>query len=269
MFREVLSSTCRVEILEALANGSLSGREVEERVGFDGSTVRRNLKILEDDGWLRREDGAYVIDSEKGFLVDHLLEISGCFDAYFSNQDFWEGHDTSPIPSDLKSRLHALSGAEVVKGSTSDPRAALEEFGQMLKGASWSKMLEPVYVPEFVELSKELYDVGTSEEIVAVPEVHERHASNASGFDGYEDVLRRKVSEGNLEIWLLDDLRIRLTVTDEFLSLHLPREDGTFDLNRMLVSRDDEARDWGVELFEHYREQGRKADLKTRLGGGE
>lgn len=69
------------------------------------------------------------------------------------------------------------------------------------------------------------------------------------------------MSEGKLKIYLIDDLKIALTVTENLFSMGLFDLNGQYDYSTDLISLDPESIHWGEEVFHDYLKQARKVEL--------
>jgi predicted transcriptional regulator len=72
--------------------------------------------------------------------------------------------------------------------------------------------------------------------------------------------LKNNFVNGTLKIFLNEDLRLALTVTDKNFSLGLFSLDGDYDDNMDLISTNPQAIQWGEELFQI------KLKESTRIG---
>lgn len=229
----------------------MTSDELEKRVDYTASTVRRNLKILEDMGWLKKENRIYSVQQEKAFLITPLLRADRVLRVFQEHRDHWETHDLSPIPDALRDDFGMLQGGEVVTGTMARPRLPLEREAELAQGAKKLKKLSPAYVPEYGEMAKEWAEDGASLEVVATVDAVTAFRSDNPG------VAEEFSETGELEVRCVDALLVGLLVGDDFVILNLPRRDGTFDLNRVFVARTPEAVEWGERLFAHYWERAR------------
>jgi predicted transcriptional regulator len=69
------------------------------------------------------------------------------------------------------------------------------------------------------------------------------------------------MNEGQLKIYLIDNLKIALTVTENLFSMGLFDLKGQYDYNMDLISQDPESLQWGEEVFQDYLKQARKVEL--------
>lgn len=74
-----------------------------------------------------------------------------------------------------------------------------------------------------------------------------------------EQVRKSATKRGKLNVYIFkNELNLYLTVCDKTMSLGLFKNDGSFDQNRILISRAEKSLDWADELFEHVKGQVKK-----------
>ncbi|MDD4776194.1 MAG: DUF1724 domain-containing protein [Syntrophomonas sp.] len=75
--------------------------------------------------------------------------------------------------------------------------------------------------------------------------------------------LRDASLHSRMELHCRNDINLHLIVTEYHLFLALPRPDGTLDLQNIIVSRNQEALNWGRMLFYYVLSGAEKVDLAT------
>lgn len=78
---------------------------------------------------------------------------------------------------------------------------------------------------------------------------------------GVDEEIKKRVEAGNLRIWVIDDIKIAMSVTNLFISIGFFNNDGTYDFSQDLVSYEKEAIEWGRELFEYYKSRAKEVKL--------
>ena len=66
-----------------------------------------------------------------------------------------------------------------------------------------------------------------------------------------------------MELHCHKNINLHLIVADSHLFLALPRQDGTCDLENIIISREEEAVEWGRMLFYYFLSGAEKVDLAT------
>lgn len=131
--RFLSGATARIAILERLRqHGPASERELRERLDAARSTVHRNVRALEERGWIRQSEGRYRI-TPTGVIVsesyEDLVETVATVDRL---QPFLERLPPSKLDFDVR----LLADAELTIGTPGNPLAVLTRHVQRLKHAS-------------------------------------------------------------------------------------------------------------------------------------
>lgn len=249
---DLAASRCRLDILEVLVDGPATGRELEQSLGHEPSTVRRNLKILRDDGWVERRDGANRVRGGRRFLVEELLKADRVISTYGENEGFWRGHDLSALPPSLLRDLDLLRTGRVVSGTAADPRRPLRVSREHMLDSSEAKVVSPSFAREYIEMHRRCAEDGIDVELILTHdavEVAEEHPETV-------ELWRQHCSDGGLSLYRGEGFRFVLVVGDDFAALNLPRAgEETIDLSNLFVAEGREAVEWGEQLFRHCRER--------------
>jgi len=68
---------------------------------------------------------------------------------------------------------------------------------------------------------------------------------------------------GRMELHCHNNINMHLIVADSHLFLALPRQDGTADMENIIISREEAAVEWGRMLFYYFLSGSEKVDLAT------
>ena len=66
-----------------------------------------------------------------------------------------------------------------------------------------------------------------------------------------------------MELYCHNNINLHLIIADSHLFLALPRLDGTYDLENVIISREEAALEWGSMLFYYFLSGSQKVDLAT------
>lgn len=249
---DLAASRCRLLILDRLVEeGPGRGRTLEEELDCSPSTVRRNLKILQDDGWVERRDGLNAVPHGRRFMLLPLLKAVRLFETYEEQEGFWGGHDVTGLPEELLGDLDMLGRGEVLRGDTADPLKPLRVAGEHVLGSSGVKILSPTFLEHYVEVYRETHERGIEVELVLTRE----GARQVDEMPEVLEVWREKRARGDLDISQVEEIGPMLFVGDDFVALSLPRTgEEAVDLSTVLLAEGRDAVEWGKRLFRHYRE---------------
>jgi Predicted transcriptional regulator len=188
------------------------------------------------------------------------IEAQICQDAYSTAQvmekfkDFWLTHDIKPLPANLLHQLGTLQDATLIKSERSELGKVHDTFLKMMANTKKVLGTSPIFHPDFVNLFKTVLNSGGTIELVVTNEVFNKTFESAvSTRDG--ELFQQFLADGKLKIYLLDDLKVALTVTENLLSLGLFHLNGEYDYTTDLVSVNPGALEFGEEVFQSIRKR--------------
>ncbi|MDR0900205.1 MAG: DUF1724 domain-containing protein, partial [Methanobrevibacter sp.] len=81
--------------------------------------------------------------------------------------------------------------------------------------------------------------------------------------NNYDEYLLKINKTKNIRIWeLSEEVKLFLTVCDNFLSFNLFFKDGYYDDSVSIMDNSAEGLLWGIELFDYYKEKGKLIDIE-------
>jgi predicted transcriptional regulator len=243
-------SSVRTKIILCLKNGELSGSDLEKRIKIRLSTVLHAMKELIDDGLAKRTDQGYSltnIGKIEALLLDELVAGIAILNKY---KNFWLTHDISGIPPGLLNKLGVLGESEIIESNPAALMKIAEHAMEKMAKAKEIHGLSPIIVPGVAETVALAVQNGAEVDLILtdtiIREVVKKHAS----------LLRDLIKCKNFRLYRFDqDVRLAFTVADSLLSLGLFRSDGGYDLGSDLICIGDNARIWGLELFDFYKKK--------------
>ena len=76
-------------------------------------------------------------------------------------------------------------------------------------------------------------------------------------------ILKDDFLHSRIELYCHKNINLHLIIADSHLILALPRLDGTYDLENVIISQEEEALEWGRMLFYYFLSGSEKVDLAT------
>ncbi len=160
-------------------------------------------------------------------------------------------HDMSVFPENLQDSIDMLGDCMVIQNNMLDINATYREIVEKLSMPSSLKGISPIFDAHFTEVVVSIALRNAPTSIILTRDIYEIVAEK------YEDALRAFLSCENARLYVVDEARLALAVTDSFLALSLFK-DGGFDAQTNLMSFEESALKWGEELFEYYKQGARK-----------
>ncbi len=258
-FREILVSSVKMKILMSLLEGTKTSRQLMEEIGISLSSILHTARELEDKKWIEEGKEGFVLTPAGKIIGQKVLDITNSFYITGKHKEFWLTHDIDGIPKQFIARIGEIRDSEIVRSSSSNLLQVLALYVNHVSKAKDVMGISPVYVEEFSNLVKKLLKKGAKIKLIISKNIADKV------FETYkreaDEELRKKVEERNLEIWLIDEVKIAMTVTESFVSIGLFNLDGTYDFSQDLIGYEEEAIKWGGELFEYYKSRAKEVSI--------
>jgi len=240
-------SEIRTNILLSLLRENKTLAELKAEVAIRDTTILHALKDLEALKLTVKSDRAYSL-TNIGIIEALILEdFSSAADVLESFRDFWLLHDITVIPPHFLRRIADLHDSILIRADSLKLTKVHENFLNILLNSTRIKGISPIFHPEFIHVFNQLLGKGATVELILTSQVFEKITAVAES-----ELIEKYLAEEKLKIFLIDDLRLALTVTNNVLSLGLFNLDRDYDYNIDLTSSSQEALQWGENLFRHH-----------------
>lgn len=249
----LLRSDKRRQILLFLRDGP---KNIGEITGFLGSSCTATLpqiKRLTEKKLIEQEDKNYKLSTIGLIITQKMASLTGTFEIFEDNLDYWGQKDLTGIPSFLRLKLGKLSRSRVIESPLNRTFDLPEEFIDSLKKSAEILHFSSFFQPSFSGFAPDFLKRKTDSTFIFTKNFFERILNLPSG----ETVDLMRSDNSNLYLYGGTSSVVLLTVTDRFMALLLPNKKGMLDRN-LLISFDSEAIEWGKELFMYYRDLSRK-----------
>ncbi|MCW3135584.1 MAG: DUF1724 domain-containing protein, partial [Canidatus Methanoxibalbensis ujae] len=157
------------------------------------------------------------------------------------------------IPENLLEKIGWLKKSEVVRLDALDILKTHKIYVKYLQQAKWVKGVSPIFAPDYPSIFKELLSRGAPIQLVLTREVMEKVLRYIR-----KEELKSAIKSCCIELYVIHDVKVAFTVADTFLSLGLFTKEGVYDTTSDLISVDQKAIQWGVLLFNHYKERAKR-----------
>jgi predicted transcriptional regulator len=249
----LLRSRLKLKILLSLLEREKKLSDLRTDIGIRETSILHALKDLEEAKLSAKSNGVYKLTS-LGFMEAQITkEYSSAADVIEKFKDFWLPHDVTSIPPHLMLKIGALKDSTLVRTDASELDKVHEAFLQILMTSKRVRGISPIFHPDFVPIIERLLKEGTPVELILTNEVLNKTLALTN-----TDRIEEDVEKERLKIFLREDLRLALTVTDKNLSLGFFTLDREYDYAVDLISNSREAVEWGNALFQANSEDSRR-----------
>jgi len=255
----IATSGVRMKMLSSLLERPKTSTELKDEFKIGASTIIHAARDLEREGYIKEEIDGYHLTTIGKIATLKLIEMAKTLYVLKKEKDFWLTHKIEDIPEEFITKFGELQGLRRIKAT---PTNLLQVLSLYIKIVGKSKVLQgisPVFVSEFSKLVKKLIKKGGKVELVISKDIKK------PVLDSYQkevdEEVKKRVKEGMLRIWEIDNVSIAMSVSERFLSIGFFNNDGTYDFTQDLVSYDKEAIEWGRKLFEYYKSRAKEIRL--------
>lgn len=254
-----LRSELKLKILLSLLNGEKKVAELKSEVETRDTTVLHVLEELCDlDLTTKTQKGFYQLSS-LGLIEARI------FQKYLSNsdviekfKDFWLSHNVTDIPPRLLLNLGALNNSSLVRTEASELGIVHKTFLETIIKSKKIRGISPIFHPDFISLFEQLLDQGCTIELIVSSDV----LTKIMNFVDVSSIKKYLNSDG-LKIYLNDEIKIALALTENSFSLGLFGLSGIYDDSTDLLSNNAQALEWGEQLFEDAVKRSKKISLDS------
>lgn len=234
------NSFIRLKILATLFEKPQNMKEITGNIGLSYSSVSSNIHDLELKNMVYRDCNKYFLTNSARVKIQNVLELRDII--YLLNEFFniLDGHIVDVIPNESVCELYLLGKASLMESSGVDAYRTYNFIENALSKAQLVKCILPFYYEPFFTVLNELISHNNDVEIL----VPERAL----------DVFENKSSIKNLIPFDESDSFL-LIVTEEVMILGFFMENGYFDQNRLLTSKNEESIEWAYRLFKNFKKK--------------
>jgi len=253
---KLFRSDLKLNIITCLYRKELSLSNLRGELGSSGSTILHAINDLDINGLTEKSGKLYKLTS-LGYMYAVLLDdITSSITTLTKFHDFWLDHDVSIIPEYLLKRVSLLKEALIVTNDSIELDRVHSTFQEILLASKQVFGVSPIFHSDYITTFQKMLRGGAYVELVLTPEVLNKTLEFADFEEIYEYIRKEK-----LKLFLVDSLRVALTVTEKSFSLGLFTTDGIYDYTKDLVSNNCEVIEWGKRLFNEFSRTGRRLDV--------
>ncbi|WP_129112621.1 helix-turn-helix transcriptional regulator [Halegenticoccus tardaugens] len=237
-------SANRVEVLDALAEGAHSRRELGDRTDASQPTLGRILRDLEERKWIVRTDEGYAATATGRMVAEGFTDLWETVETERRLRDVVEWLPTESMGFDPR----RLGDATITVPSRTKPNAPVQRVLELLRRAEQVRILSHAFNEQSLDVIRRRTVEGEQTfKGVFSPEAVEAVADDAT--------LRRRLREldgaERAEIRIYEgEIPLAVTITDELVHLLLRDDDGI--LRAALDTDDESVRSWARGLYEEY-----------------
>ena len=234
------NSIIRLKILASLFEKPQNMKELADYTRLNYSSISTTLNGLELKDFVYRESNKYFLSNSIKIQMQNILELKEAVNLLNKFYHLVEGHIVDILPNNSISELYLLGKATIMESGDIDAYKINNYIENVLADARRVRCILPFYHFGFADKLNDLVKEGKHVEIFVSDEV----------FDTFEE---------NSQIKYLFSFKQKnnflLIVTDKIMILGLFKENGHFDQNRLLTSKNKDAIKWANNLYKTFKKK--------------
>ena len=241
----ILTSGMRTKLLLSLYEYPKNLEDLRNELIKPSATILHGLKELETINLVKKVHKHYNLTSNGYLLITNLIKLIENWNSINKSKKFWNSHNLSDIPEEMLKNIYLLKDAEYVNSTTSNLSNAFNNYIKLISNAKHLKILLPIYSENhFEHLIKQLNENKLEHlELIVSKDI-------LNSIEKNELLANPLLKNDKVHITTLGmNLKIFLTLSDEFMSLTLFFKDGHYDDSQILIGKDKNALKWAFNLF--------------------
>jgi len=250
----VSASDKRRNLLILLNNGPKSWDEIKTALDVSSTGMLPQIKILEDEHLITREEKNFKLTPMGKVLIAHLGPFIKTVEVFDKHKKFWDEHDLSALPDEILLTISDLGNYQILE----NPDEYIFDINPFLNNIAQSKNIKGIshtVHPKFPDFFLGLAKTGVQSSLILTPGVFNivKHK--------YHDLLEEWLRIATSELYISkDDIKFSFIVTDSYFSISLFFNNGVFDAKHDVVSYDPSARGLGERIFSHFKKHSQKIE---------
>ncbi len=245
-------SEIRINILKCLKQKPYSINEIVRNTGMRYSSVSANMHKLEQNNNVYKQERKFKITSLTEMYLENILDFNRSLEIINNYGDFWHKHNIDELDYDSVKNLTEIYNSKLIKSTSLDIYKTYDIIKYQIMNSKNICAIFPYLHPEFPKIIEKELENGAKIELIVNYAIYKKLI-----FSMDRKIYQETLKNGNLKILpVKKELYIYLAICDESMSMGLFKNDESFDQNRILISYNEKAIKWGLNLFN---------DVKSRI----
>ena len=232
------NSLVRLKILATLYDHPSNMKDLNKTTGLIYSSISSNMHKLELGGHVYLDLNKYYLTNSTRLKIEQILELSDLINLLNEFFNILDKHLVNMIPNQSVAELYLLGKANLIESDSIDVYKMYNFIETALSNADEVKCVLPFYYENFNEKLNELAQNNKKVEVMVPVDIFE--------------IFNEKSKIKNIYPFNSENTFL-LIVTSELMILGLFKDDGYFDQNRLLTSKNDDSIKWANNLYKNFK----------------
>ncbi|MBP2029796.1 putative transcriptional regulator [Methanohalophilus levihalophilus] len=245
----------RLNLLLLLMEGPRDIDQIKTSLNVTSRGMMPQIKKLKEKYLIVEDGGSYKLSNIGDLVIKKVLPLLNTLSMVSQNREYWEQRDLDILPPHLFTRIQELGNYLLIEPDLNYTFEIPREFTENLRRSRNINSIISFFRPEYPSLYCELLTTADKVTIILSDSVFERMK------DTCQDELQTLMDSPKSEVYLYPENSRppALDVSDWFMYISFFNQLGRYD-HRDIMSFDDSALKWGMELFEHSKSVSKRID---------
>lgn len=232
------NSVVRLKIMATLYKGPQNMKNLNKITGLYYSSISSGMHDLELKGYVYRENNKYHLANRVKSQIKAIMEFDEMMTILDEFFNILDKHLVGMLPDESVTELYLLGKASLMESDDVDAFRIYQFIENSLFDANEVKCIFPFFYENFNKKLNGLIRKKKHVELIVPKNLQ-------TTFELKSRVKKLSTFKGNHNFLLV--------VTDKIMILGFFKEDGYFDKNRLVVSKNPESIDWANNLFKNFK----------------
>lgn len=233
-------SLVRLKIISCLFLKPQNMKDLNDLTGLSYSSISTNMHDMELKGLVYRKSNKYFLSNSLKLKVKNILEFNEVVTLLNEFFNMLDKHLVDMIPNESVMELYLLGKANLLESDDVDVYRIYNYIESSLMRANEVKCILPFYYENFNKKLNALVEIDRDVEVM-IP------YSLLRTFEEKSKIV-------NLSTFKRED-NFLLILTDDVMILGMFKDNGFFDQNRILTSKNPDSLKWAENLFENFKKE--------------
>lgn len=236
--KHITNSLVRLHLLFSLYEQDRTMKEINSTTGLSYSAISSNIHTLEGNGYVMREGNRYFLSNIMKFYLKNLMEFNKTIAILKEFFNIFENHKVRGLPSKSIEELYMVEECRLLESCGTNAYKINKIILDTVEKSHSLKAILPISFQELTDAIVNRADENGKLDLKLSADIYDLFSENIG------------IKNDNIKISVIrGDLNFLLMVTDEAMILGLYRKDGSYDQNRVLMSKSENALRWANMLF--------------------
>lgn len=232
------NSLVRLKILACLYANPQNMKDLNDLTGLSYSSISTNMHDMELKDYVYRQSNKYFLSNSVRLKIENILEFNEVVTLLNEFFNIIDRHLVEMIPNESVAELYLLGKATMMESDDIDVNRLYNYIESSLSQANEVKCVLPFYYESFNRKLNALVEIDRSVEAM-IPFTLLRT------FEEKSKIRNISTFKGGYNFLLI--------CTDDVMILGFFKENGFFDQNRILTSKNPDSLKWAENLFENFK----------------